>query len=64
MGEVRRDAYFPNGVPNLISPPKSPHRRATKGTEFPWRWIGSTTPANLDVIWGMSVKWFVRFCAQ
>ena len=23
-------------------------------TEFPWRWIGSTTPANLDVIWGMS----------
>ena len=56
MGEVRRDGGIlcQMGVPNLISPPKSPQRRATKGTEFPWRWIGSTTPANLDVIWGMS----------
>ena len=28
------------------------------GTEFPWRWGRGTIPANLDVIWGMSVYWF------
>ena len=26
------------------------------GTEFPWRWGRGTISANLDVIWGMSVK--------
>ena len=26
------------------------------GTEFPWRWGPGTISANLDVIWGMSVK--------
>ena len=26
------------------------------GTESPWRWGRGTISANLDVIWGMSVK--------
>ncbi len=26
------------------------------GTELPWRWGRGTISANLDVIWGMSVK--------
>ena len=26
------------------------------GTEFPWRWGRGAIFANLDVIWGMSVK--------
>ena len=26
------------------------------GTEFPWRWGRGTIFANLDVIWGMSIK--------
>ena len=30
------------------------------GTEFPWRWGRGTISANLDVIWGMSVKTGIR----
>ena len=30
------------------------------GTEFPWRWGRGTISANLDVIWGMSVKTFIK----
>ena len=36
--------------------PKSCHRMAAMGTEFPWRWGRGTICANLDVIWGMSAK--------
>ena len=34
------------------------HRMAAMGTECPWRWGRGTISANLDVIWGMSVKRF------
>ena len=46
----------PNGLPRAGRLPKSCHRMAAMGTEFPWRWGRGTISANLDVIWGMSVE--------
>ena len=48
----------PNGLPRAGRLPKSCHRMAAMGTEFPWRWGRGTIFANLDVIWGMSAKGF------
>jgi len=42
-----------NGLPNEGRLPKSCHRMAAKGIQFPWRWGGRTISTNLDVIWGM-----------
>ena len=48
----------PNGLPRAGRLPKSCHRMAAKGIEFPWRWGRGTISTNLDVIWGMSVGIF------
>ena len=47
---------LPNGLPNVVSPPKSGHRRAGKGREFPWRCNVDTIAMDLKVSWEMSVK--------
>ena len=47
---------MPNGLPNVVSPPKSGHRRAAEGMEFPWRWNVGTIAMDLKVIWEMSVE--------
>ncbi len=39
-----------------LGDPKSGHRKAAEGMQFPWRWNGDTISTNLDVIWGMSVQ--------
>jgi hypothetical protein len=35
-----------------------------KGMSFPWRWDSSTISTKLDVIWGMSVKYWYRSRGQ
>ncbi len=45
-----------NGLPSEGRSPKSGHRMAAEGMQFPWRWYGGTIFPNLDVIWGMSVN--------
>ena len=45
---------LPNGLPNVVSPPKSGHRRAAKGMEFPWRCNVDTIAMDLKVSWEMS----------
>ena len=47
---------LPNGLPNVVSLPKSGHRRAGKGREFPWRCNVDTIAMDLKVSWEMSVK--------
>ena len=47
---------LPNGLPNVVSPPKSGHRRAAKGMEFPWRCNVDTIAMDLKVSWEMSEK--------
>ena len=47
---------LPNGLPNVVSPPKSGHRRAAKGMEFPWRCNVDTIAMDLKVSWEMSVN--------
>ena len=47
---------LPNGLPNVVSPPKSGHRRAAKGMEFPWRCNVDTIAMDLKVSWEMSVQ--------
>ena len=47
---------LPNGLPNVVSPPKSGHRRAGKGMEFPWRCNVDTIAMDLKVSWEMSVE--------
>ena len=47
---------LPNGLPNVVSPPKSGHRRAAKGMEFPWRCNVDTIAMDLKVSWEMSDK--------
>ena len=44
-----------NGPPNEGRSPKSGHRMAAQGMQFPWRWIGDTISPNLGVIWETSV---------
>ena len=44
-----------NGLPNQSGSPKSGHRMAAVGMQFPWRWDGDTISTNLDCIWGISV---------
>ena len=34
---------------------------AAKEIQFPWRWNGGTILSNLDVIWGMSVKYAAEY---
>ncbi len=46
---------WPTGLPSAGRLPKSCHRMAAEGMQFPWRWNGSTISLNLGVIWGMSV---------
>ena len=46
---------LPNGLPNVVSLPKSGHRRAGKGREFPWRCNVDTIAVDLKVSWEMSV---------
>ena len=55
---------LPNGLPNVVSPPKSGHRRAAKGMEFPWRCNVDTIAMDLKVSWEMSVKTIVRLCTS
>ena len=43
-----------NGVPDEGRSPKSGHRMAAEGIQFPWRGNGSTISTDLDGIWGMS----------
>ena len=43
-----------NGVPDEGRSPKSRHRMAAEGIQFPWRGNGSTISTDLDGIWGMS----------
>ena len=45
-----------NGVPDEGRSPKSGHRMAAEGIQFPWRGNGSTISTDLDGIWGMSVN--------
>ncbi len=52
MSEWRK--IWANGLPNEGRSPKSGHRMAAEGMEFPWRWTGGTISTNLDVIWEMS----------
>ena len=47
---------LPNGLSNVVSPPKSGHRRAAKGMEFPWRCNVDTIAMDLKVSWEMSVE--------
>jgi hypothetical protein len=47
-----------DGLPDEGKSPKSGHRMAAEGLPFPWRWDGGTISLNLEVIWGMSVKFF------
>ena len=51
---------LPNGLPNVVSPPKSGHRRAAKGMEFPWRCNVDTIAMDLKVSWEMSDEWNVK----
>ncbi len=44
-----------NGLPSAGRLPKSCHRMAAKGIQFPWRWTSGTISTNLDVILGISV---------
>ena len=37
--------------------PKSCHRMAAKGVQFPWRQGSGTISTDLDGIWEMSVDW-------
>ena len=46
-----------NGLPNDGRSPRSGHRMAAEGVQFPWRWGGGTISTNLNGIWGMSAKW-------
>ncbi len=43
-----------NGLPSASRLPKSSHRMAAKGIQFPWRRDGGTVSTNLDGTWGMS----------
>ena len=45
-----------NGVPDEGRSPKSGHRMAAEGIQFPWRGNGSTISTDLDGIWGMSAN--------
>ena len=47
---------LPNGLPNVVSPPKSGHRRAAKGMEFPWRCNVDTIAMDLKVSWKRRMK--------
>ena len=51
---------LPNGLPNVVSLPKSGHRRAGKGREFPWRCNVDTIAMDLKVSWEMSVQRTMR----
>ncbi len=44
-----------NGLPSECRSPKSGHRMAAEGMQFPWRWYGGTIFLNLGDIWEMSV---------
>ncbi len=48
------------GIPSAGRFLKSGHQVAAKGMQFPWRWDGGTISTNLDIIWEMSVKSWVR----
>jgi len=50
-----------NGLPSAGRSPKSGHRMAAKGIQFPRRWYGGMTSANLEVIWAMSAKTLSAF---
>ena len=52
MSEWRN--IWSNGLPDESRSPKSGHRMAAKGIQFPWWWNGDTISTDLDVIWGMS----------
>ncbi len=52
MSEWRK--IWANGLPNEGRSPKSAHRMAAEGMQFPWRWNGGTISLNLGVIWEMS----------
>ena len=54
MSEWRE--IWPNGLPSAGRLPKSCHRTAAKGIQFPWRWNGGTISTNMDVNWGMSIE--------
>ncbi len=54
MSEWRK--IWPKGLPNEGRSPKSCHRMAAEGMQFPWRWDDGTISTNLDVIWGMLVQ--------
>ncbi len=41
-------------LPNEGRSPKSGHRMAAEGMEFPWWMTSGTISTNLDVIWEMS----------
>ncbi len=52
MSEWRK--IWTNGLPNEGRSPKSGHRMAAEGMQFPWRWNGGTIFLNVGVIWEMS----------
>ncbi len=54
------DKIGPNGLPDTANSPKSGYRTAAEGMQFPWRLNRSTISANLELIWGMLVKWEAR----
>ncbi len=54
MSEWRK--IWTNGIPNEGQSPKSGHRMAAKGMEFPWWLTSGTFSTNLGVIWEMSDK--------
>ncbi len=53
LSEIARDAL-------TDTLPKSCHRMAAKGMQFPWRSDSGTFSTKSDVIWGMSAKIFTR----
>ena len=52
-----RQKNWPNGLPSEGRSPKSGHRMAAERMQFPRRWYGGMTSANLEVIWAMSALW-------
>ncbi len=61
MSEWRK--IWPNGLPGESRSPRSGHRMAAEGMQFPRRWNGGTISLNLGVIWEMSALWArVVFC--
>ena len=57
MSEWRE--IWANGLPSAGRSPRSGHRMAAEGMQFPRRWYGGMISANLEGIWVMSDQSFI-----